>query len=121
MIRKWEWVREYCKWHGFDKSAEVADEIDRVLCYLYGEVNTGEWEGYVRAATSGISEVGGTDLSVANVLGTIIMSSDFCIACKESVCPDCEFGKLTGLCGDSDSLYLEVIRCFWQDSGALFV
>ena len=121
MIRKWEWVREYCKRQGFEKSAEVADEIDRVMCYVYGDVNTGEWEEYIRSSACGISDVGGTDLSVVNVLTKIIMSSDFCVACKESTCPDCRVSKLTGLCGDSGSLYLDVIRCFSRESSDLFV
>ena len=44
MIRMCEGIREYCKRQWFKGSAEVADEIDKVLCHLYGKASTNEWE-----------------------------------------------------------------------------
>jgi hypothetical protein len=103
MIRKWEWIMKYCKRQGFEKAAEVADQIDRVLCYLYGEVDTDEWVANMNNGIDGIRETGDIDLSILDVRSTIVASSHFCIACKvdmrdgdNNVCVNCRFDELTG-------------------------
>ena len=115
MVRKWEWLREYCKRQGFGKSAETADQIDRVLCYLYGDVDTKEWREYIEKGIEGIREVGETRLGVKGVEIEIVSNSEFCIACgPHPGCEGCRFGELTGNCGSDDSLFagfLGLLRC----------
>lgn len=117
MIRKWEWVREYCTLHGYEKSAEIADQIDRVLCCLYGDVDTDGWVGYLNRAGDGIVETGEIMLSNVEVMNNIVRESDFCIACRcEEGCRTCRFGELVGICGPG-SLFAEFGDRYWEESG----
>jgi hypothetical protein len=126
MIRKWEWIREYCKRQGFKGSAEIADQIDRVLCYLYGEIDIKAWEWYVMAGNDGIKETGEINLSERDVGYKIAASGDFCIACKKDKmyggessdpCRDCMFDELTGRDDYNMSLYDEFFFRYMKESG----
>ena len=125
MIRKWEWVRNYCTLHGYEESAEIADQIDRVLCYLYGDVDTGEWRDYVRDARDGIKETGEIGLDRVEVRDGVVSASAFCIACVESrrschcehdPCDACKFRELVGACNESGSLFREFMWCWKSES-----
>lgn len=98
MIRKWEWIRDYCKHEGFSESAEIADQIDRVLYYLYGDQNTPEWEAF------SISKEEYQDPK--EVLDNIISVPLFCTGCAcSSGCYACKFAELVGRCDDWNTLY----------------
>jgi hypothetical protein len=98
MIRKWEWIRDYCKQEDFSESAEIADQIDRVLYYLYGDENTPEWE-----ALDILKE---ECQDPEEVLDQIINTTEFCTACARSPgCYACKFAELVGECGNFDTLY----------------
>ena len=110
-------MREYCKRQGFKKSAEIADQIDRVLCYLYGESETGKWEEYIEKGIDGISEVGETRLGSYDLLRGVVSNRGFCIACGRSIdCASCRFGRLTGGCIGYDTLYREFLRMYRVES-----
>lgn len=110
MIRKWEWIRDFCNREHFEEAAEIADQIDRVLCYIYGEENTKEWEEYV---TNGnlldFDDFDICDIQKRTALLKIIKKIDFCIACviEKNECYYCGFQKLTGFCHDKLSLYCD--------------
>ena len=90
MIRMCEGIREYCKRQGFKGSAEVADEIDKVLCHLYRGGSTSEWEEVIVTSRFGIWEDGST--SVYNEL-----MSSFRLTCGRcSECFGCELNRLIG-------------------------
>jgi hypothetical protein len=114
-IRKWEWVRDYCIQHCFIESAEIADQIDRVLYYLYGNNDTLGWEEFV--AKSDKDKIANMSLYTINY--QIISNTDFCIACHMrgygGVCADCDFAALVGDCGGDDSLFGEFINVFYNE------
>jgi hypothetical protein len=121
MIRKWAWIREYCKRQGFRRSAEIADQIDRVLCYIYGYVDTEEWREYESKGVDGISETGETDLSEDEVMNNIISRRGFCIGCvidgicsMEYFCEQCRFNAMTGSWDGHYSLYDEFYKTFGE-------
>lgn len=118
-IRKWEWVRNYCIQQSFIGSADIADQIDRVLCYLYGEIDTTAWASNVNARKEGITPEGNIDLSIEAVRHKIVGNSLFCIACEvdkrhlgPGVCRDCKFDELTGWVDDKMSLYYEFFASY---------
>lgn len=103
-IRKWEWVRDYCIQQGFIKSAEIADQIDRVLCYLYGDQDTQEWNEFLEDKNKGEW----LNVHPTEVYEKIITESLFCIACMGCTrCSQCKFSKLVGTCGKEGNPYLE--------------
>jgi hypothetical protein len=117
MIRKWEWIRGYCKGRGYEESAEVADQIDRVLYYLYEGANTEALERYISGSIDGITETGEVDIDAEEVLETIVKSARFCIGCDgKNTCNDCLFGGLVGVCNEGGSLYREFVNWCWRES-----
>jgi hypothetical protein len=126
MITKWKWIRKYCKRQGFEKAAEIADQMDRVLCYLYGEVDTDEWKSYMNDGVDSIRETGDIGLSVIDVRSKIVASSHFCIACKvdgrdgdKDVCGNCRFNELTGRDDTHMPLYNEFCVVYNVESGIM--
>jgi hypothetical protein len=122
MIRKWKWIRAYCKRQGFEKAAEIADQIDRVLCYVYGEVNTDEWEEYMLSGVDGIDRTGEIEKDAWEVKHDIVNDAGYCIACREAgfgggkyLCSRCAFGRLTGRCDDYGSLFLEFLDRYSEE------
>ena len=120
MIRKWEWIREYCRKRGMSESAELADEIDRVLYYLYGDVEVAGWVwfmDYCDAHSVDVDTVEALGLGPEEVARMIVGNSDFDAGCvstsgcdnpseKEGMCDSCGFGALAGMCfSDSSSMY----------------
>jgi hypothetical protein len=116
MIRKWEWIREYCRRQGFEKSAEIADQIDRVLCYLYEGEGTEEWDECVRSSWESIKETGEIGLDHEEVFYDIVVNDGFCVACERGECGSCMFGNLVGWCGDGGSLFVEFIDKYDDES-----
>lgn len=114
-IRKWEWIRDYCIQQGFTKSAEIADQIDRVLCYLYGNNDTSQWKEFI----AGMDKDKIVDMPSYAVTRQIISNSKFCIACQirtyRGFCSDCDFAALVGGCRDESSLFGEFIDVFYYE------
>lgn len=107
---------KYCKRQGFKRSAEIADQIDRVLCYIYGDVNTQAWVKFVREDM---------DLSIRGLADRIVRSSAFCIACEVDgeqgggdcyLCGHCRFNELAGRDGDTLPLYEEFVDTLKEES-----
>lgn len=111
-IRKWEWIRDYCIQRGFTKSAETADQIDRVLCYAYGDTDTLRWKDFIEGEDG--KELMATDRTV--VYTEIVQNEEFCIACLFSKrCTDCKFRNLVGSCGDPHSLFGAFEESFFDE------
>jgi hypothetical protein len=93
MKRKWEWLRDYCMENKFLRAAELADKIDRVLCYLYKEEHTPAWVGFIK------HEDKTKFWDSEEVLCEIVDNPDYCIACAGvHNCNGCKFSRATGAC-----------------------
>lgn len=90
--RKWEYVAKLCRHEGYVKSAEVADEIDKILDRLYKQKHTAAWRRDFPPDCLDIHEV-------ASI-------TEFCIACvvHKHSCYKCKFMLKTGKCTHDESL-----------------
>lgn len=106
----------YCKRWGFKESAEIADQIDRVLYYLYGDRSTELWKMYIKCSRYGIKDTGEIELSCFSVQNGIVSVQALCIGCEcSNGCYECMFGGLVGRCDDNGSLYREFIDRFFLE------
>lgn len=123
MMRQWEWIRRYCEKRGMRELAETADQIDRVLYYLYGNVEVAGWTWFMRycnehsVGVDTIETLGFDQEAVAEVI--VGDSYDRCAYENEheslngNGCDKCRFGALVGRCSrDQDSLFSEFCAMF---------
>lgn len=106
MKRKWEWLRDYCMENELIEAAELADKIDRVLCYLYTEEHTPAWIYFIQY------EDKTKHWDYEEVLYEIVGNPDYCIACAGvDDCSACKFSIAIGTCGEGD-LFREFVNMF---------
>lgn len=106
MLRKWEWIKAQCLMREFGELAKMAEEIDSILVKNYDVEHTPQWIAYNQA-----TKMNSDPVSYWVLVG-IVSDPRFCIACVASAgnCRGCQFAKLSGECGDENSLFGRFFR-----------
>jgi len=107
MRRKWEYIAEGCKCLGLEAASEVAEQIDKLLYEIYGDIHTEAWKRIYPALPK---------CPALHVLERIAESPSYCIACKvDGHCENCRFAERMGMCPSDDSIYNKFLRCLFED------
>ena len=120
-MRKWEFITFLCQKAGFEKSAEIAYEIDQILLQLYEKEHTERWIKEYNKIQKVFNTHKNNKPKLHYLCKCIAYQTKYCVACEEhrirlggkhSIirCNECYFANLAGKCRDEDSLFKQFIK-----------
>ena len=105
MESKWEFIAKKLEELGFTWLAAKAKEIETVLKCLYDNTVTENWAEDYDLIAKDYEEITKV-FHKLHYLALIARNTKYCIACiRSDCCLVCEFAKITGVCGQKDSLF----------------
>lgn len=104
---KWEWIADACRMNGYEKSAELAEQIEEQLKTLYDNTITEAWREDYQLYDPNPSDI----LEVA-------FKTSYCIGCviHQLECKSCAFGRKAGICHFQSSLFRQFIETFREEA-----